>query len=64
MSFQEEHVDYREEYLHQGGCEDTENPLYEQEWVRNDTGMCPCMDHECWSCGTKIWLELVLNSTR
>ena len=36
MSLQEEHVDSREEYLHQGGWEDTENPLHEQEWVRNE----------------------------
>ena len=36
VSFQEEHVGSREEYLHQGGWEDTENPLHEQEWVRNE----------------------------
>ena len=35
VSFQEEHVDSREQYLHQGGWEDTENPLHEPEtkWV-------------------------------
>ena len=33
VSFHEEHVDSREEYLHQGGWEDTENPLHEHEWV-------------------------------
>ena len=38
MSFQEEHVDSREEYLQQGGWEDAENPLHEQEWVRNEMG--------------------------
>ena len=38
MSFQEGHVNNREEYLHQGGWEDTENPLHEQEWVRNEMG--------------------------
>ena len=38
MSFEEEHVDSCEEYLHQGGWEDTENPLHEQEWVRNEMG--------------------------
>ena len=36
VSFQEELVDSREQYLHQGGCEDTENPLHEQECVRNE----------------------------
>ena len=35
VSFLEEHVDSREVYLHQGGWEDTENPLHEQESVRN-----------------------------
>ena len=38
VSFQEEHVDSHEEYLHQRGWEDTENPLHEQEWVRNEMG--------------------------
>ena len=38
MSSQEEHVDSREQYLHQSGWEDTENPLHEQEWVRNEMG--------------------------
>ena len=37
-SFQEEHVDSCEEYLEQGGWEDAENPLHEQEWVRNEMG--------------------------
>ena len=31
VSFQEDNVDSREEYLHQGGWEDTENPLHAQE---------------------------------
>ena len=35
----EEHVDSREQYLHQGGWEDTENPLHEQECVRNEMGI-------------------------
>ena len=25
-------------------------------------GMCPCMDDERWSCGAKMWLELVLTT--
>ena len=33
ISFQEEHVESRKQYLHQGGWEDTENHLHEQEWV-------------------------------
>ena len=38
VSFQEEHVDSREQYMHQGGWEETENPLHEQECVRNEMG--------------------------
>ena len=38
MSFQEEHVDSREEYLHQWGWRDTENHLHKQERVRNEMG--------------------------
>ena len=30
MSFQDEHVGSHEEYLQQGGWEDAENPLHEQ----------------------------------
>ena len=26
--------------------------VYSCDW------MCPCMDHERWNCGAKIWLEL------
>ena len=38
MSFQEVHVDSREQYLHQGRWEDAENPLHRQESVRNEMG--------------------------
>ena len=38
VSFQEEHVNSCEQYLHQSEWEDTENPLHEQEWVRNEMG--------------------------
>ena len=38
VSFQEEHVDSREQYLHQGGWKYTDNPLHEQECVRNKMG--------------------------
>ena len=36
VSVQEEQVDSREVYLHQGGWQDVDNPLHEQEWVQNE----------------------------
>ena len=35
-SVEEAQASSREEYLYQGGWQDVDNPLYEQEWVKNE----------------------------
>ena len=35
-SVEEAQASSHKEYLHQGGWQDVDNPLYEQEWVKNE----------------------------